>query len=93
MWTVRVEQNDLTFNNQRWDIKKTQQMIWQGLLEYAKHAWDITREDANGVVVYDNALGNYDRISGGNEPLYHKDNTRMMHWNIRTPKMGLVNHT
>jgi hypothetical protein len=57
-------------------------MIQQGLLEYAKHAWDITLEDTNGAVVYDNALGNYYRISGGNESLYHKDNTRMMHWNI-----------
>lgn len=58
LWIIWVERNDLTFNNQRWDIKKMQRMIWQGLLEYAIHAWDITLEDTNGAVVYENELGN-----------------------------------
>ena len=37
-------------------------IIWQGLLEYAKHAYDIIHKNSNGVVVYDDALGNYDKI-------------------------------
>lgn len=92
LWIIWVESSDLTFTHQKRGINKAQQIIWQGLLEYAKHAGDITHEDANVAIVYDTASENYDKIWGGSEPLCHKDNTRMMHWNIRTPKVGLVNH-
>jgi len=38
MWTIWVERNDLTFNGNRWDVKETNQMIWQGLLVYNRIA-------------------------------------------------------
>ena len=38
LWTFWVEINDPTLNNNRWDILKSHQIIWQGLLEYARIA-------------------------------------------------------
>ena len=67
-------------------------MIWQGLLEFARIAWDIAHKDADRAATYDDMLGNYDKIGGGNELLYHINNTKTMHWNITTPNVGLVNH-
>ena len=45
--------NDLTFNNTRWDAKKTQKTFWQSLLEYgASHMWETCAKiawDTQGV--------------------------------------------
>lgn len=67
-------------------------MIWQGLLESARIAWDIAHKDGDRAATYDDMLENYDKIEGGNELLYHRDNTKTMHWNITTPNVGTVNH-
>lgn len=39
MWTSSVERNDLMFSNNKWDSKRTQHLIRQSLLEYARNAW------------------------------------------------------
>lgn len=65
-----------------------QQVIWQGLLEYASNAWDIARKDTNRVAIYDDVLGNYDKLWGGNGLLYRINNTRSMLWDIRMPIVG-----
>ena len=68
------------------------QVIWQGLHEYARNAWDVASKDVDQTTIYDDTLGNYHEIWGGNKLLYHGDNTRTMHWRIRAPNMGLVDH-
>lgn len=68
--------------------KQCTHVIWQGLLEYTKNAWDITHKDAEWVVIYDNALGKYGKIWGGNKLLCCRNNTRSMHWNIRAPNVA-----
>ena len=42
-----MKRNDLTLNNNRWDIVKTHQMIKQGLLEYARIAWEIVCKEVS----------------------------------------------
>ena len=42
-------------------LKKTQQMIWQAILEYAKIAGD---KENNKATNYDDILGKYDKIWG-----------------------------
>ena len=51
------------------------------------------REDADRVAIYDDTIGKYDKLWGGNEFLYHIHNTRTMHWNIGVSNInvGLVN--
>lgn len=51
--------------------KNIQQMIWQGLIEYARHAWDAARKEANNGTTHKDVLGDYDKIWGANELLYH----------------------
>ena len=63
--------------NNRWDVIKN--VIWQSLLEYAQITWGIVHVDVDMVAIYDDALGNYDGILGGNKFLYHIEDTRMMH--------------
>jgi hypothetical protein len=58
LWTIWVERINLTFNNNRWEAKKTQQIIWQGIHEYARIAWDISYKEPNKATIYDDALGN-----------------------------------
>jgi hypothetical protein len=57
----------------------TQKVIWQNLLEYAKIAWDSARMAANRFTIYDDVIDKYDHVWGGNELLYHRDNTGAMH--------------
>lgn len=47
LWTIWVERNDLTFHDNMWDIKNTKQTVWQGLLDYAKIAWEIARKEVS----------------------------------------------
>lgn len=78
----RIERNDLTFNNNRWQVTKTIQMIRHNLLDNARIAWDTTHKDADRTAIYDERK----------ELLYHRDNTRTIHWHIRTPIVGFVNY-
>jgi hypothetical protein len=57
LWTIWIQRNDLTFNNNIWDSKRTQRMIWQGILEYARIVRYIAREDANKESNYDDTIG------------------------------------
>jgi hypothetical protein len=34
----------------------------------------------------------FDKVQGGNELIYHRDNTRRVHWSIKTPSVGIANH-
>ena len=43
-----------------WDDKRTQQLIWQSLVEYARIARDTTRKVADKVTIYDDVFGKYD---------------------------------
>lgn len=91
MWNIWFERSNPTFNNKRWDGKKTQQLIWQSLLEYVGIAWDTTCKEAVKATTYDDVIGKYSHVQGGNELLYHRDNTRTMYWNIKVLNIGLVN--
>lgn len=62
LWTINVERNDLTFNNTRWDVRKTQQLIWQNILEYSRIAWETTYRDVDKDAIYDNLIGKYNEI-------------------------------
>lgn len=63
MWIIWVERNDLTFKiNIIWDIKDMQQMVLQGILKYARIAWDIVHKEVDKATVYDDTLRNYDKI-------------------------------
>jgi hypothetical protein len=42
--------------------RKTHQIIWQKLFEYARIAWDVMRKEAERVVMYDDMIGKYDKI-------------------------------
>ena len=66
--------NDLTFNNSRWGVEKTHQIIWQKLFEYARIAWDVMQTKVERVVMYDKMIGKYDEIWRRNELLYHREN-------------------
>lgn len=88
--TIWVARNDLTFNNTMWDVKKTRQLIQQSLLEYTKIAWETTQTSVDKVLIYDDVIGKYNEIWGGNELLYNRDNTRSIHGNIKMPNIGLV---
>lgn len=88
MWTMWVERNDLTFDKNRWDVKKIKQMIWQDILEYVK----IARKEAEKGAICMDVLGDYDNMWGGQDLLYHRDDTRTIHWNIRALDADLVNH-
>lgn len=52
----------------------------------------VARKDAYRVAIYDDVIGKYDKVWGGNESLCHIDNTRTMRWNTRVSNVGLVNH-
>lgn len=91
LWTIWLEINDFTLNNNRWDIVKTHQMIWQGLLEYAI-AWEIVCKEADKAINYKDVVGDYDEIQGGTELLYHRDNMKTMHSKIKAPNVGLIDH-
>lgn len=60
-----MERNDLTFNKNIWEVTKTQQNIWQNLLEYAKFTF-MARKDADRINIYDDATGKYYMVLGGN---------------------------
>lgn len=93
MWTIWVERNELTFKiNTIWDIKDMQQMVLQEIIKYAGIAWDVACKEVNKATVYDDTLRNYDKIWGGIKILYHRDNTRIMHWNTIAPNVGSVRH-
>lgn len=40
--------------------------------------------------IYDDALGNYDKVWGGNKVLYYRHNNRTMYWIKRASSVGLV---
>ena len=42
--------------------------------------------------IYDDAIGNCDKVWGVKELLYYGNDTNTMHWHIRAPNVGLVNH-
>lgn len=45
MWTIWIERNNLTFNNNRWDANKTKQMIWQVSLSILElHGTSLTKK-------------------------------------------------
>lgn len=79
-------------NNNKWDIKKTKEMLWQRLLENARNAWKAAHKETYKATIYIDPLGDYGKIRGGNELLYHNENTRTMHWNAKAPDVGFVNH-
>jgi hypothetical protein len=35
-----IEQNDLVFNNERWNVVKIHKVIWDALLDYSRAAWN-----------------------------------------------------
>ena len=76
---IWVERNDPAFNNNRWNIKKTKQIIWQGLLEYAIIARGITQKEVEKATIYADVIGDYDSMWGGHKLLSHMDNTRIMY--------------
>jgi hypothetical protein len=39
--TLWIEWNDLVFNNQRWNVVKIHEVIWDALLDYGRAAWNI----------------------------------------------------
>lgn len=92
LWPIWVEMDDLMVNNNRWDVKKTKEMLWQCLLENARNAWKATHKETYKATNYTDMLGDYGKIWGGNKLLYHNKNTRTMHWNVKAPNVGLVNH-
>lgn len=80
LWTIWVERNNFTFKITRWDVEKTQKIIWQRLLEYSKLAWNIACKDVGMAAIYDDALRSYDKVVGGvgkrNKHLYHTNNIK-----------------
>lgn len=66
-------------------------MIWQSPLEYVRIAWDVAHKDEDTTTIYD-AIRNNDKVWGVKGLFYHKDGTNTMHWHIRAPNVGLVNH-
>lgn len=67
-------------------------MIWQSLLEYARILWDVACKDEDRASIYDDVIMNHDKLWGVEELLHHKDGTNTLHWHIRAPNIGLVNH-
>lgn len=51
----------MTFNNNKWDVQKTQQTIWQILLEYAKIARYTAWRDADKATICDDILGKFNK--------------------------------
>lgn len=49
-------------------------------------------KEAHKATNYNDALGDHDKIWGGNKLLYYMDNNIIMHWNIKVLNVGLVNH-
>lgn len=78
----------LTFDKNRWIVKKIKQMIWQDILEYVK----IARKEAEKGAICMDVLEDYDNMWGGQDLLYRRDTTRTIHWNIRVLDVDLVNH-
>lgn len=52
----------ITFNYNRWDVKKDNIMIWQSLIEYARTTWDIAQKEADRIVTYDDKIDIYHNI-------------------------------
>lgn len=46
LWTIWVERNDCTFNNNKQEEKGMQQSFWQSILKYAKIDCNIAHKDA-----------------------------------------------
>lgn len=63
MWSILVERNELTANNNKWDVNNTKQWIW--LVEHNRIAWEIARKGVDKTTIYDDVIGNYDNIWGG----------------------------
>ena len=40
LWTIWIERNDRVFNHEQWQASKIKQIIWDGLIIYAKAAWN-----------------------------------------------------
>ena len=71
--TNRVERHDLTFNNTKWEEKKTQQLIRRSYLEDARiprEAAFTMQKEANAVVTEDDIIGKYNESWGGRELMY-----------------------
>jgi hypothetical protein len=49
--------DDLIFNNTIWDVKKTQQTIWQDFLDYARIVWDIACKNSDKATKCNDMLG------------------------------------
>ena len=82
----------LSSKNTRWDASKVKVMFWQGLLDYARIAWEKTLNDSKRETTSDDVIAKFDAIWGGNDLLYHRwhcETTR----NNWTPNVGLANHS
>jgi hypothetical protein len=40
LWALWIEQNDLVFNNERWNVGKIHKVIWDALLDYGTATWN-----------------------------------------------------
>lgn len=82
LWTIWINQSDLTFNkNRRWDVVKVKQPIWQSLFAYARVAYGKALINSKREAIYNNLLGKSDIVWGGNGLLYN------ITWHIRTPNV------
>lgn len=69
-------------------------MMWQGLLEYTRIAWDIAKKEVDKETIYMDPNRDFNKMWGSHELLYHRDSsTRTIHWNIKVPNVVLVNHS
>jgi hypothetical protein len=48
LWTIWISRNDASFNHNRWNREKTEQVVWQNFSDYGRCAWNKTRQRALG---------------------------------------------
>jgi hypothetical protein len=44
LWTIWISRNDASFNHNRWNREKTEQVVWQNFSDYGRCAWTKTRQ-------------------------------------------------
>ena len=65
-WIIWRRRNDLVFNDMRWPIEKTRQVIWDVLHDYGRVVWKQALSDLERAldVAYQDILNEFDSTWG-----------------------------
>ena len=81
LWTIWIERNDKVFNHEHWHESKVKRLVWDGLIIYARAAWNrvlgiIKTNDFAKVAM----LQGFDKTWGAREVLCRRRNLHI-EWN------------